>query len=265
MSLPLTPVLGKGLGRIRDTHDVRDEKYTLRLSSPVHTALLPASCNTFSKFNPPVRDQGALGACTAFAMCTCREWLAMAFSQWSSPYQLLSPLYQYYQERLKDGDVNVDQGSGTRTTCEVACKIGFMPEANFPYDVNLFAAPTLAASPGLLEQRMAYHRLADLLTMKSVLASGYPFIIGMTVYQGIERVTATQPIMPLPIAKEAPIGGHEVCVIGYDDSMQSLRMRNSWGTLFGQGGDFWCPYAFIEDFNMSQYDAALIHLGPAWT
>lgn len=259
-----TPRLGKGLGRIRNFHDTRDERYTLRLSHPLTSALLPKSADVFKGADPPVRDQGGEGSCTAFATTTCREWLALKFPQYSSPFEPLSPQYQYYQERLMDGDVSEDAGSQLRTACQVACKVGFMPESRFPYQGTPFASPLLSVAPGSIKQRMAYHHATDLATIKSILASGYAALLGITVYEGIENLLPTF-VMPMPAAGEPPIGGHAVCVRGFDDGMKSLLIRNSWGTAYGLSGDFWMPYEFIENYSLSQWDCAVLHLGSPWS
>ena len=49
--------------------------------------------------------------------------------------------------------------------------------------------------------------------------------------------------MPMPSpAKEQWLGGHAVCVIGYDDSTRMFKMRNSWGTSWGKSGNFRMSY-----------------------
>lgn len=260
----ITPKLGKGLGRRRDYYDPRDHDKILKLDHPLVTSVLPSSADVFVNANPAVRDQLSLGGCTAFATCTHREWLALKFAKYSIPYQELSPLYQYYQERVIDGDVSQDDGSTTRTSCTVACTVGFMPESEFPYDPANFAEASLAITPGQLRQQMAWHRIIDLTTMKAVLASGYAFIIGMTVYGGIEDVTGPDFLMPMPSDGEQPIGGHELVIFSYDDSKQAFQLRNSWGETYGDSGNFWVPYQFIQNFNISQFDAAVMHLGNPW-
>ncbi|MGY3803881.1 C1 family peptidase [Pigmentibacter ruber] len=40
--------------------------------------------------------------------------------------------------------------------------------------------------------------------------------------------------------------GHEVIVIGYDDTQQLLKIRNSWSEGAGDNGDFYMTYTFFE-------------------
>ena len=47
-------------------------------------------------------------------------------------------------------------------------------------------------------------------------------------------------------------GGHAVVAVGYDDNRKignekgALKIRNSWGTAWGEGGYGWLPYTYIE-------------------
>ena len=47
-----------------------------------------------------------------------------------------------------------------------------------------------------------------------------------------------------PQGGEESEGGHAMCVIGYDDTVNggSFRIVNSWGTGWGDNGYFWLSY-----------------------
>ena len=40
--------------------------------------------------------------------------------------------------------------------------------------------------------------------------------------------------------------GHEIIVIGYDDSQRLLKIRNSWGKQAGDLGDYYMTYDFYN-------------------
>ena len=52
-------------------------------------------------------------------------------------------------------------------------------------------------------------------------------------------------------ATEQLLGGHAVCLVGYNDATQRFIVKNSWGTGWGDKGYFYMPYQVIKDTNMS--------------
>lgn len=56
-----------------------------------------------------------------------------------------------------------------------------------------------------------------------------------------------------PSPGDAVQGGHAVVAIGYDnnrrigDKKGALKIRNSWGTDWGEEGYGWLPYAYITE------------------
>ena len=92
----------------------------------------------------------------------------------------------------------------------------------------------------------------NLSQMKGCLASGFPFVIGFTVYESFEGdEVARTGVMPMPGAREHVLGGHAVTAVGYDDKLDRFRMRNSWGKDWGVKGYFTMPYAYLLDDNLS--------------
>ena len=61
-------------------------------------------------------------------------------------------------------------------------------------------------------------------------------------------------MMPYPnTSVEQFLGGHAVCLVGYDDNLNGGRFiaRNSWGTSWGDHGYFYMPYQVIQNKSMS--------------
>jgi len=60
-----------------------------------------------------------------------------------------------------------------------------------------------------------------------------------------------------PTADEEEIGGHAMCVVGYDDNRfgGSFKIVNSWGVDFGEDGYLWLKY---EDFEKHVVEAYVI-------
>lgn len=215
----------------------------------------------------PVKDQGALGACTAFASTGNREYLSRKFE--NAPL-VFSPLFQYYQERKIDGSLDEgDCGSTGRTACIALQSVGVCLEQEDTYNPQNFQiAPTEAEiSQAVLHRAGAYHALSNVVDMKKCLASGYPFLIGFTVYESFESAEMARTGLMAPVSGGV-LGGHEVLVIGYDDSKQcpggvgAFKVRNSWSAVWGDKGNFWFPYNIAATDVL--IEAWIQHLWSAW-
>jgi C1A family cysteine protease len=267
----VTPKLGKGLGRKVDRPDKRD----LHLPRFPHLGIgapLPSSVDLFNSLNLPVYDQGELGSCTANAGVLYRRFLAQRFSRYSSHDQDLSRLFLYYQERLLEGNADSDGGAEVRDTFKALASVGVCPETDDPYNpANVLSAeannsPADASAAGVYKIG-AYHRIpmsSDMEIARSCLASGYPIELGFMVYESFESI-GSDGVMPTPKIGEQELGGHAVVIFGYDDTRKWFVVRNSWGPEWGAGGDFYMPYAFLQNQDMSQPDLWMSHLGRPWT
>jgi uncharacterized protein YvpB len=95
----------------------------------------------------------------------------------------------------------------------------------------------------------------DVNAVKNALASGFPVVMGFTVYDSFEYdLNNTTGMMPYPnTASEQVLGGHAVTIVGYNDNLNGGRfiVRNSWGTSWGDGGYFYMPYQVVANKNMS--------------
>jgi C1A family cysteine protease len=92
----------------------------------------------------------------------------------------------------------------------------------------------------------------DLAQFRGCLASGYPFVLGFTVYTAFESAQVAQTgVLNMPASSEKVLGGHAVMAVGYDDTAQRFIIRNSWGAGWGMKGYFTMPYAYLLSQNLS--------------
>lgn len=262
MELKLSPA-GRRYGLLKSPPDFRD--FSL-LGAPVlkSVSALPPSVDLES-YCGPVFDQGQEGSCTANAGAGNLEYL---FRRFKEDALIFSRAFLYYQERLLDGSLKEgDCGSTGRSSCKAMNQFGVCLDSAMPYVEGDFnTAPTADQLAAALEYPSgAYHQVNSVADVKSCLASGYPVLIGFTVYDSFEsEETASTGIMPIPDkATEQVLGGHEVLVIGYDNSRRALKVRNSWGASWGANGNFWMPYECAADPDVL-IDAWMQHLGKAW-
>jgi C1A family cysteine protease len=197
--------------------------------------------------------QGDLGSCTANAIAG-----AVEFDQMKQGLAEATPsrLFIYYGERVIEGTVAQDSGAMIRDGMKVMVKSGAPPEPLWPYDVARFAEqpPQAAYVEALNHQVLAYARVnQDARSLKAMLASGFPVVFGFTVYESM-MTPAVQASGNVPMPGwvfDAVLGGHAVLLVGYDDSTQLFRFRNSWGTGWGQAGYGTLPYAYVTNDNLA--------------
>ena len=201
----------------------------------------------------PVYDQGALGSCTAQALAG-----AVEFDMLAQALPLVPPsrLFVYYNERVIEGSTDQDAGAALRDGIKALNKWGFCPEDMWPYDITQFTVkpPNSAYTAAKADIVKAYKRVAQgIIPMKTVLASGRPFVAGISVYDSFESDEVAQTgVVPMPDPSESLLGGHAVLCIGYDDDADTFLMRNSWGDGWGMGGNFTLPQGYLASPDLAQ-------------
>ena len=198
---------------------------------------------------PTVYDQADLGSCSANA-------LGAAFQFETRKQGLVdfmpSRLFIYYNERDLEGTIADDSGAMLRDGVKVLASLGACNEALWPYNVALFATKPAGeaysdAAGHLLRRYLSVNQ--DLQSLKACLASGYPVAFGFQVYESFEtEAVSTSGIAPMPNRNsEQCLGGHAVLLCGYSDATGMFLVRNSWGSAWGQSGNFWLPYSYLTD------------------
>ena len=218
---------------------------------------LPASVD-LSQWCSPVEDQGDLSSCTANAGVGLMEYYQRrAFGQHLDGSRLF--LYKATRQLL---GWKGDQGAYLRSAMKAMVLFGIPPEAAWPYKTSEFDVepPAFCFAYAQSYRAMHYYRLdpcgttpATLLkNVRTSLAAGLPQMFGFTVYSSIPGIGDGSGDIPFPKPTDKSEGGHAVIAIGYDDNKKigthrgALKIRNSWGTGWGENGYGWLPYAYIE-------------------
>jgi C1A family cysteine protease len=235
-------------GWVPDLPDNRDLTYAV---SAKVAAKLPPKVDLRPNC-PPIYDQGELGSCTGNAIAGAFEFELM---KQKAVVFAPSRLFIYYNERVLENTVSQDSGAQIRDGFKTINQQGVCPETLWPYNIAEFAQkPSVACyTDAATHKSVTYQSVAqDLATMKGCLASGYPFVIGFTVYTAFESQQMSQTgVLNLPAKGEKVLGGHAVLVVGYDDSTSRFIVRNSWGTDWGMQGYFTMPYAYLTNPKLS--------------
>lgn len=223
----------------RSLPDRRDYRYSCR---PSIVRALPPMVDLRTHM-PPVWDQGQLGSCTAQAVNAVFQFDQMRQSPES--FFLPSRLFTYYCERELEGTIPWDAGAEMRDSIKAVVQYGVCPETMWPYFVERFTLrpPDSCYVSALINQGLVYCSVEQTLCqMQGVLASGFPFIFGFSVYESFESI-GLDGIMPIPGPSEGVLGGHAVVAVGYDNEVRRFIVRNSWGD-WGDRGHFYMPYEF---------------------
>lgn len=206
----------------------------------------------------PIDDQGALNACTGFAIAGLAEFRALRAKKSVTE---LSPSFIYKLELLAEDSVGEDGGARIRTGMAILQDRGICPEAMHPYlpaaqqgdgDVVrkwLSDMPTAeqmsAAAPFKVRQTKP---IEDLAQFKKALAKGHPVVFGIMCAKSFESDAVKKTgIVPVPDpALEPFVGGHAIVAVGYDESKQQVIFRNSYSPTWGDKGYGYLPYGYFK-------------------
>lgn len=223
----------RALGCLPDTEDRRD----IPMMQKMAKSQLPEFVN-LENLCSPVRDQGDLGACTAFG-CTS------ALERYKS--DIFSPLWLYYFERVREGMVSIDSGAQIRDGLKTMRAMGCAFEKHWIYDPARFKIRPSCYSVREAKKNkiLSYERVLDLDGLKEQLFTKTPVILGIYAYESFRNVNKTG-IVKMPGLEEKMIGGHCVLAVGYFDDTKTVLCKNSWGTSWGNKGYFTLPYDYFK-------------------
>ena len=266
--MPIVTPGGKYLGRIKDAEDPNDRTF-LAAHPAARDVPLPPSVDLRSKL-PPVFDQGNLGSCGLnmgdAMMCFLFPEIVAATAP-NDPVGF-SRLQTYYDVRVMEGSSpNEDSGVQTRDVFKTLAQTGAAPEVFWPYDIGKFTQqpPPEVYTEAAKYKIGSYSRLISASNYLQCLASGFPFGMGIELYESFEgdQINRTG-IMPPPGPDEKVIGGHDVTAVGYilnfksdplftksglDPALVSdemLMVRNSWSAKWSHQyrGHFFMPLEY---------------------
>lgn len=249
MSFPIERKGKHKFGWVRDYPDIRDSFF--RVVSPEEIDALPPSVD-LRPTCPPVVDQGQLGSCTANALAGAVGFLENKDNV--NPNDAFSRLFIYYNERAIEGTTGSDSGAQIRDGITTLSQQGACYESTLPYDITQFTnqPSTAAYTEGAQHIILTYQRITDFNQMQAALASGYPFVFGITVYESFESDNATSTgVIPIPQSNEQVLGGHALLCVGYDDANKWFIFRNSWGTTWGANGYGYIPYSYLANADLA--------------
>lgn len=241
--------INRRYGWKRDIKDSRDHNYAAAHRRKA-AAILP-SVDLEPAF-PPCFDQGDLGSCTFNGIGGVFAYVSKRQST-KNVSTIISRLMGYYGERYLEGTVDSDSGAAIRDGIKVLADSGVCREDIWPYEIEKFtqSPDDAAVKDAVLHKAAVYQRVqVNVLDVMTSLSQNLPIVFGFSVPESFEdESVARTGIMPLYNPNESIIGGHCVVIVGYDQAKQILKVRNSWGTEWGQNGYFWMPFTNFTELS----------------
>jgi len=225
---------------LKDKPDSRDYIYKLPVS--IEQSKLPSKVD-HRIYAGNIENQGRTSSCVANATVSALEILL----QRTNSFVDLSRLFLYYNLRSPYLNLNEnDVGSYLRDAFKDVSKNGICSENIWPFiESKVNTKPDeLSYKDALLRLCTRYERvlwfgkgdLNNANILKYVLAKGHPIVIGMNVSLPFMSLKGDLASQNYPGVNGNSIGGHAMCIVGYDDSIGSFIVENSWGTVWGDNG-----------------------------
>jgi len=248
-------------GYLAEKEDLTDVPQDIMLSNFTSNSSIPTKVSLEDKF-PPVQSQGQYGTCVAWATGYNLKTALNAIEKgWgradlAKPENQTSPKDLFFNINPKDKgencygttytaalDVLVLNGAATMSSVPYAnmgnCSGSSIGNQNnklsnyrkIAYNYKLYTNTDRTESEGMTVDNF-----------KGYLAQGRPILFGARLGDKFRRWKGTAVLTS--DTYENP-GGHGMVVTGYDDSKEAFRVRNSWGTNWGDDGSIWVGYNFF--------------------
>jgi hypothetical protein len=231
-------------------------------NNPQNAKALPEAVSLL-KYAPARGDQGQQGSCVAWSSAYAAQTILTAAATGADPNTIaFSPSYLYNQIRLEGCE-----GSYVQRAMETMQKNGGIPLKEYPYnDQDCDRTPS---SSQIQEGRQyaihGFTRLTEgddinkisVRAVKEHLAKDAPVVIGMMVGNSFMQDMKGQELwQPSGMdASKVGMGGHAMCVIGYNDSKfgGAFQLMNSWTPEWGQNGIAWVRYGDFKEYVREAY------------
>ncbi len=203
-----------------------------------------------------VESQDSLGSCSSNALTNAYELCVNRL--YPKYFTHLSRLFIYYNTRVEYGDIQKDDGMFLRDGLKSLAKFGVCSEELWPYDITKFNyAPSEECYKDAEKRKIfKYEKLISNYYIAQVLNNNKPVVFGMEIYDSFMDLNERISTVNLPSRKEKSLGGHAMCMVGYDLEKKLFLAKNSFGPNWGDNGYCWIPFDYItqEGYDIWTFD-----------
>jgi C1A family cysteine protease len=210
------------------------------------------------KWDTIVESQDSLGSCSSNAITNAYELCVN--HKYPEYFTHLSRLFIYYNTRAEYGSITEDEGMFLRDGLKSLAKFGVCAESLWPYDLDKFDdRPTEQCYEDAKKRKIfKYEKLISIYYIIQVLNDNKPVVFGMEIYDSFMDLNERISTVNFPSRKENSLGGHAMCMVGYDLDKRLFLAKNSFGTSWGDNGYCWIPFEYInqEGYDIWTFDIA---------
>lgn len=197
----------------------------------------------------PVKSQGSLGSCSAFAVTSVIEYMIRRLT---GEIRNMSEAFLYYNAREAVGKQNENCGTSIYRIIKEAMTAGICDESHHQYDENNFSATPSDLAFAEAQKCLVVKAMnvkVETEAIKSAIADGHPVVISARIFDSFGSDRAGFVRMPSPdeISPREEFS-HAMVICGYSDDYKVFVVRNSWGEDFGDGGYCYMPYRYAEEY-----------------
>lgn len=78
-------------------------------------------------------------------------------------------------------------------------------------------------------------------------------VFGIDVFESFMNLTKQNSIVKYPTANDPLVGGHAMCLVGYDIPNKLFLSKNSFGIEWGDNGYCWIPFDYFESYSYDKW------------
>jgi hypothetical protein len=231
-------LLERGQGLIFDSED--DLANIPR--TPEYRAFLPDRVDLSDRFPTP-GDQGRQNSCVGWSVgYAARAYYANKAEgrDLSVSKNIPSPAYIYNSIKKVSGPDQCGYGSKISDALNLLGR-GAASLREVPYSEDSCLRPSDSVRAHATDFRIANAYVVDpknVDQIKAQLAHGHPVIIGLQTTLDFHRLKRGE----IYRSTGRLLGNHAITAVGYDERLQALKVINSWGREWGDGGFGWIDY-----------------------